>query len=54
MADVGVSVVVVDNGSAMYKAGGFAGDDAPRAVIPSIFTLPRHQGVMAGMGQKDS
>ena len=37
----------------MVKAG-FAGDDAPRAVFPSIVGRPRHQGVMVGMGQKDS
>ena len=54
MADVGVTAVVVDNGFGMCKAAGFAGDDAPRAVIPSIVARPRHQGVMAGMGQKDS
>merc|ERR1712073_236057 len=45
--------LVVDNGSGMCKAG-FAGDDAPRAVFPSIVGRPRHQGVMIGMGQKDS
>merc|ERR1712159_866646 len=43
----------VDNGSGMCKAG-FAGDDAPRAVFPSIVGRPRHKGVMVGMGQKDS
>merc|ERR1711910_294099 len=37
----------------MCRAG-FAGDDAPRAVFPSIVGRPRHQGVMVGMGQKDS
>lgn len=37
----------------MCKAG-FAGDDAPRAVFPSIVGRPRHQGIMVGMGQKDS
>ncbi len=30
-----VQALVVDNGSGMCKAG-FAGDDAPRAVFPSI------------------
>jgi len=45
--------LVVDNGSGMVKAG-FAGDDAPRAVFPSIVGRPRHKGVMVGMGQKDS
>uniref|UniRef100_Q7M3Y7 Actin CA15 (Fragments) n=1 Tax=Styela clava TaxID=7725 RepID=Q7M3Y7_STYCL len=48
-----VAALVVDNGSGMCKAG-FAGDDAPRAVFPSIVGRPRHQGVMVGMGQKDS
>merc|ERR1711939_1202687 len=47
-----VAALVVDNGSGMCKAG-FAGDDAPRAVFPSIVGRPRHQGVMVGMGQKD-
>ncbi len=46
-----ISAVVMDNGSGMCKAG-FAGDDAPRAVFPSIVGRPRHQGVMVGMGQK--
>ncbi|XP_024116514.1 actin, cytoplasmic 1-like [Oryzias melastigma] len=48
-----ISALVVDNGSGMCKTG-FAGDDAPRAVFPSIVGRPRHQGVMVGMGQKDS
>jgi len=47
------AALVVDNGSGMVKAG-FAGDDAPRAVFPSIVGRPRHQGVMVGMGQKDA
>lgn len=53
MAEDEVAALVVDNGSGMCKAG-FAGDDAPRAVFPSIVGRPRHQGVMVGMGQKDS
>jgi actin beta/gamma 1 len=53
MADEEVAALVVDNGSGLCKAG-FAGDDAPRAVFPSIVGRPRHQGVMVGMGQKDS
>ena len=51
MCDDEVAALVVDNGSGMCKAG-FAGDDAPRAVFPSIVGRPRHQGVMVGMGQK--
>ena len=53
MADEGeVSALVCDNGAGMVKAG-FAGDDAPKAVFPSIVGRPRHHGVMVGMGQKD-
>jgi len=48
-----VVALVVDNGSGMCKAG-FAGDDAPRAVFPSIVGRPRMPGVMVGMDQKDS
>ncbi|XP_047490704.1 actin-like [Penaeus chinensis] len=51
--DEDTCALVVDNGSGMVKAG-FAGDDAPRAVFPSIVGRPRHQGVMVGMGQKDA
>ena len=35
MGDEDVAALVIDNGSGMCKAG-FAGDDAPRAVFPSI------------------
>uniref|UniRef100_A0A3P9L1V6 Uncharacterized protein n=1 Tax=Oryzias latipes TaxID=8090 RepID=A0A3P9L1V6_ORYLA len=37
-----VSALVVDIGSGLCKAG-FAGDDAPQAVFPSIVGRPRHQ-----------
>ncbi|CAO4383811.1 unnamed protein product [Caenorhabditis nigoni] len=53
MCEDNVVTLVVDNGSGMCKAG-FAGDDAPRAVFPSIVGRPRHEGVMVGMGQKDT
>ncbi|THD19093.1 actin [Fasciola hepatica] len=46
MADEEVQGLVVDNGSGMCKAG-FAGDDAPRAVFPSIVGRPRHQKSVA-------
>jgi actin-related protein/ubiquitin len=45
--------LVVDNGSGMCKAG-FAGDDAPRAVFPSIVGRPKHPGIMVGRDQKDA
>jgi len=53
MSEDEVQALVVDNGSGMCKAG-FAGDDAPRAVFPSIVGRPKHKGVMVGMGQKDA
>jgi len=44
--------LVIDNGSGMVKCG-FAGDDAPRAVFPSVVGRPKYQGVIAGAGTKD-
>jgi actin-related protein len=51
--DDDVQALVVDNGSGMCKAG-FAGDDAPRSVFPSIVGRPKHPGIMVGMDQKDA
>ncbi|XDV45443.1 hypothetical protein PO909_013544 [Leuciscus waleckii] len=48
--DEEITALVIDNGSGMSTAG-FAGDDYPRAVFPSIVGRPWHQ---VGMGQKDS
>ncbi|CAK5268213.1 unnamed protein product [Mycena citricolor] len=48
-----IAALVIDNGSGMCKAG-FAGDDAPRAVFPSLVGRPRQAGVMVGFGNKDS
>ena len=48
-----VAALVCDNGTGMCKAG-FAGDDAPRAVFPSIVGRSKYQGVMVGMAQKDA
>ncbi|KAH8836082.1 hypothetical protein DL96DRAFT_1703016 [Flagelloscypha sp. PMI_526] len=45
--------IVIDNGSGTTKAG-FAGDDAPRTVFPSIVGRPRVQGPVIGLGEKDS
>ncbi|KAL9647849.1 hypothetical protein ABK040_008123 [Willaertia magna] len=47
-----IQALVIDNGSGMCKAG-FAGDDAPRAVFPSITGRPKHKSIMVGMGSKD-
>ncbi|KAJ5068629.1 actin-10-related [Anaeramoeba ignava] len=38
-----IKTIVIDNGSGMIKAG-FAGDDAPRTVFPSIIGRPRNSG----------
>jgi actin-related protein len=52
MDDYDVQALVFDNGSRMTKAG-FAGDDAPRTVFPSIVGRPRLASAMVGMGLKD-
>merc|ERR1712212_1034547 len=51
--DEEAAAMVIDNGSGMVKAG-FAGDDAPRAVFPSVVGRPKYPGVMVGMGSKDA
>jgi len=53
MSEEGPQALVVDNGSGMCKAG-FAGDDAPRAVFPSIIGRPKQKSIMVGMGNKDA
>ncbi|CAG5129366.1 unnamed protein product [Candidula unifasciata] len=53
MFDKDATALVVDNGSGTCKAG-FAGDDAPRVVFPTVVGRPRHQICMAGMDPKDS
>ncbi|KAL5015718.1 hypothetical protein ScPMuIL_005307 [Solemya velum] len=53
MTDSDIATLVIDNGSGICKAG-FAGDDAPRAVFPSIIGRPKFEGIMVGMGQKET
>jgi len=48
-----VQALVVDNGSGMCKCG-FAGDDAPRAVFPSVVGRSKQKGIMVGMDSKDT
>jgi actin-related protein len=50
--DEEVTAVVIDNGSGMCKAG-FAGDDAPRSVFPTIVGRPKMPGIMVGLDQKE-
>jgi len=45
--------IVIDNGSGRMKAG-FADDEAPRIVFPSVVGRPKQKGVMVGAGQRDS
>lgn len=52
MIDPDMQALVIDNGSGMCKCG-FSGDDAPRAVFPSIVGRPKHLGYMVGMDAKD-
>ena len=53
MAEEEVVALVVDNGSGVC-ADGFAGDEAPRAELPTIVGRPKMPGMMVGMDQKDS
>ncbi|OBS76274.1 hypothetical protein A6R68_17271 [Neotoma lepida] len=48
--DAKMTVLVIDNGSVMCKFG-FAGNDVPQVIFPSIMGRPRYHGVMMGMGQ---
>ena len=52
MNDVTELMVAVDNGSSMCRAG-FAGEDATRAMFPTIVGRPKMPGIMVGMEQQD-
>jgi len=52
MGDSEVPAVVIDNGSGMCKAG-VAGEEAPKAVFPSIVGRPKNPGIMVGVDGKD-
>ncbi len=45
-------ILVVDNGSGVVKAG-FSGEDAPRAIFPSIVGRPKNISVLVGVDPKD-
>ncbi|CAG9323059.1 unnamed protein product [Blepharisma stoltei] len=45
--------LVIDNGSGICKAG-FAGDDMPRSIFPSVVGRTRMPGMQIGIDQKDS
>jgi len=52
MGEEDAQALVVDNGSGMCKAG-FAGDDAPRSVFPSITGRPKTDVAMMGTAKRD-
>ena len=45
--------IVIDNGTGRIKAG-FADDEAPKVIFPSVVGRPKQKGVMVGAGQRDS
>jgi len=47
-----IAALVVDNGSGVCKAG-FAREDAPQAVFPSIVGRPKTQQIMVGIDHRD-
>ena len=52
MAEEEQQALVIDNGSGMCKAG-FAGDDAPRCVFPSIVGRPKTEAAMIGTAKRE-
>lgn len=52
MSEEDAQALVIDNGSGMCKAG-FAGDDAPRSVFPSITGRPKTDVAMMGTAKRD-
>mgnify|MGYP001081615977 CR=1 FL=1 len=46
-----VTAIVLDCGSSNTRAG-FAGDDAPRAIFPSVVGVPKQKAAMVGVGLK--
>jgi actin-related protein len=47
-----VDPIIIDNGSGYMKAG-FAGDDAPKCIFPTILGEPKSPGILVGMDQKE-
>jgi len=44
--------IMLDIGSYNIKAG-FAGEDAPKVILPTVLGKPKFPGVLVGMDQKD-
>lgn len=53
MNDKKGATLVLDNGSGVCKAG-FAKDDAPISVFPTLIGRPKHPSVIVGMNQYDT
>jgi actin beta/gamma 1 len=47
-----VTAIVIDNGSGWCKAG-FAGDEAPKYLAPTLVGRPKIQGIMVGLDQRE-
>ena len=45
--------LIIDNGTGTIKAG-FAGEDAPRSIFPTVVGKPITPGMMVGLDQKDA
>ena len=43
--------LIIDNGSSTCKVG-FAGNDSPRAIFPTIVGYRKHSGIMIGINDK--
>jgi actin len=52
MEGLALQPIVIDNGSGLVKAG-FAGDDAPRSVFPSIIGRSKQKASMPGMEEPE-
>jgi actin-related protein len=52
MLDEEAEALVVDNGSGSIKAG-FAGEDAPKVMFPTIVGATKHKSTVVGMGEKE-
>ena len=47
------TTIVVDNGSSLIKAG-FSGEEAPKAIFPSIVGRPKNIAALVGVESKDA
>ncbi len=48
MVESSAQTIVIDNGSEIIKAG-FGGEDAPRAIFPSVVGRPKNRSAMIGV-----